>query len=104
MVTLDKYFEIMLDRPKKLTEEDVGYGPAPHGSAMICASCINFYRRVRDDHQVCQIMRSDRTDEAGVFPDWRCQFYTETGDTFPLFEGEVQETPVPDEDEDDIPY
>jgi hypothetical protein len=101
MVTLDKYFEIMLDRPKKLTEEDVGYGPAPEGSAMICASCINYYRRARDGYAVCQIFRSDKTDDEGVLPDWRCGFYTETGDSFPLLEAETEQEPLPADEEED---
>lgn len=94
MVILKEYFSIMLDRPKKLSEEDVGYGPAPEGSEMTCVNCLNYYRRSRDGHPVCQIFRSDKTDEEGVLPDWRCQFYTITGDVFPLLE----------EDEEAIPY
>jgi hypothetical protein len=106
MVSLDRYFAIMLDRPAKLTEEDVGYGPAPEGSAMVCASCANYFQRVRNARDTtCQIMRSERTDKEGVFPDWRCGFYTETGDTFPLLEGETEEESVPSgEDDETIPY
>ena len=102
MVTIDKYFEIMLDRPKKLSEEDVEYGPAPKGSAMRCSACLNYYRRATDNHAVCQIMRPASDDEE-VFPDWRCRFWTITGDVFPLLEEEKTPEPVPDPEED-IPY
>lgn len=105
MVTLERYFEIMLDRPVKLSEEDTEYGPAPEGSAMTCANCLNYYLRARDRHSVCQVMRPTNEDD-GVFPDWRCRFYTTTGDVFPFAEEEKQ-TVLPDDaktDAEDIPW
>jgi hypothetical protein len=91
VVTLEQYLQLMTERPRKFSEEDVGYGPAPEGSAMVCASCANYFQRVRNARDTtCQIMRSERTDKDGVFPDWRCTFFTETGDVFPLLEEEEQ--------------
>jgi len=89
MVRIEKYFEIMLDRPKKLNEDDVEFEPAPEGSAMRCGSCINYYRRATDGRAVCQIFRSSEVDDHGVPPDWRCRFWTVTGDVFPLLPEEV---------------
>lgn len=105
MVTLERYFEIMLDRPAKLSEEETEYGPAPAGSAMICCNCLNYYLRSRDRHAVCQVMRPLEEDK-GVYPDWRCLFFTTTGDVFPFAE-EEPETALPDDpkiDDDDIPF
>jgi hypothetical protein len=80
------YDELVEDRPRKFTPEEVGYGKAPEGSAIRCASCIHFFRRTIDGLSTCEIMRSTLTDAEGVMPDWRCAFQTTDGDVFPLLD------------------
>jgi hypothetical protein len=86
VVSLTQYFEIIDDRPKKFTAKQVGYKPAPEGSAMRCAACIHFFVRAIDHFSVCEIFRSEETDANGVKPHWRCAFYTLDGDVHPLIE------------------
>ena len=88
MVTLEDYREILDDRPVKFTAEEVGYQPAPEGSAMRCASCLHFYRRAIDGFSVCEIFRDEQTDRDGVLPDWRCRFWTVDSEVHPLLEAE----------------
>lgn len=86
LASLDQYHELMLDRPHKLTDEEVGYGPA-EGSE-ICARCLHFYYRAVDGLSTCEIFRSDETDEEGVRPTWKCSFFTTDGEEFPLLKGD----------------
>jgi hypothetical protein len=105
MADLAEYLEIIQDRPEKFDAEDVEYGPAPEGSAMRCASCQHLFTRRIDGFNVCEIFRDDESDSKGVFPDWRCRFWTVDGQVFPLLEEppstEHEEVPT---DEDDIPF
>jgi hypothetical protein len=82
LVTINRYEELLDDRPVKFTEEEVGYGPAPEGSGFTCNSCRHYYRRGVDGFTVCEIMRSERTDVEGVLPDWRCIFQNTDGSVF----------------------
>ncbi len=91
MKTLSEYLELLNDRPKKWSESEVNYLPAPEGSAMRCTACLHYFRRAIDGFSTCEIMRSERTDREGVFPDWRCSFWTVTGDVFPLLDKESEE-------------
>jgi hypothetical protein len=88
MVNLDEYAELIEERPRKFTPEEVGYVEAPEGSAIRCAGCLHYYRRAIDGFATCEIMRSDETDRSGVEPDYRCQFQTVDGVVFPLMEDE----------------
>jgi hypothetical protein len=89
-VTLADYEALVEDRPVKFTPEEVGYQPAPQGSAIRCANCFHYWRRSIDGMAVCEIMRSPEVDEYGVRPDWRCRFQTVDGDSHPLLEPEPQ--------------
>ena len=105
MKTLSDYLELLNDRPAKWDEKEVNYLPAPEGSAIICAACRHYFRRAIDGFSVCEIMRSERTDREGVFPDWRCSFQTIDGMVFPLLESEEEEhAPAKEDEEEDIPY
>ena len=97
MKTLSDYLELIDDRPKKFSEAEVHYIPAPEGSAIRCAACLHYFRRAIDGFTTCEIMRSDRTDREGVFPDWRCAFQTVDGTVFPLLDAEEE----PHEEEED---
>jgi hypothetical protein len=86
LVTLAAVLELYGERPFKFGPEQVGYGPAPEGSAIRCASCLSYFKRAIDGHAVCEIFRSEETDQEGVRPDYRCQFWTSDGDVYPLTE------------------
>ena len=101
MVTLEKYFDVLDDRPYKFTAKQVGYMPAPEGSQMRCASCLHFFRRAIDDFAVCEIFRSDESDEKGVQPHWRCGFWTVDGDVHPLLEKQQDSSDEEEDDEDE---
>ena len=104
MKTLTEYLELLNDRPKKFSEAEVNYIPVPEGSAIRCSACLHYYRRAIDGFAVCEIMRSERTDREGVFPDWRCSFWTVDGIVFPMLDREEEETPAEEDKEEDIPY
>ena len=84
--TLQQVADILDDRPKKLTAEQVEYGPAPEGSAMRCGSCHHMYRRATDSFATCELFRSAETDEEGVDQSYRCRFYSPDGLQLPLLE------------------
>ena len=86
MLTLAEYETIVADRPRKATAEEVEYRVAEAGSPYRCSGCHHYYRRATDGFAVCEIFRSEETDEMGVKPDWRCRFQTVDGDVFPLLE------------------
>jgi hypothetical protein len=87
-VNREEYEDLVQERPRKFTPEEVGYEEAPEGSSIRCAGCFHYYRRAVDGLAVCEIMRSDETDTKGVEPEWRCRFQTVDGDSFPLLEEE----------------
>lgn len=99
MVSLEKYFDVLDDRPYKFTAKQVGYKAAPEGSQMRCASCLHFFRRAIDDFAVCEIFRDEETDSDGVKPHWRCAFWTVDGQVHPLLE--KQQDSSDEEKEDD---
>jgi len=76
MVTLKEYQDLTEDRPEKFTAGEVGYEPAPKGSAFRCGSCFHLYRRSPDNFQVCEIFRDDSADEEGIDSSYRCAFWT----------------------------
>jgi hypothetical protein len=88
MVTLEDYQAVLDDRPFKFTAKQVGYNKAPEGSGMTCSGCLHYYRRAIDGFSVCEIFRSDETDQEGVRPDWRCGFWTLDAQVHPLLEPE----------------
>ena len=92
LVDLTDYAILMGMRPKKFTPEQVGYEEADEDSPYRCSSCIHFFRRNYDGLATCEIMRSEETDKDGVRPDYRCRFWTVTGDEFPLLEDEHKES------------
>lgn len=81
-----KVADTLDDRPKKLSAEEVGYQPAPEGSAMRCGACHHFYRRATDSFSVCELFRSEETDKDGVDPSYRCHFYSTDGMVYPFTE------------------
>lgn len=87
-IGLAEMLELYDERPKKFSAEQVGYEVAPEGSAMRCASCLHYYRRATDGFAVCEIFRSEETDEDGVKPDWRCKFWSSDPGQVPLLEEE----------------
>jgi hypothetical protein len=94
MVNLDKYLEIISDRPYKLNAEEVKYEKAPEGSVLRCASCLHYFRRAIDGFAVCEIFRNEETDTNGVKPDWRCVFWNIDADVYPLYDAEEKESSV----------
>ena len=97
MVSSEDIEQLMTDRPRKYAPEDVGYQEAPEGSALRCAGCFHLYRRATDGHTVCELIRSEEIDKNGIYPDWRCLFFTVDGTVTPLLE----ETPEAQDEEDD---
>ena len=91
MPTLNDYRDLVSDRPEKFSAEEVQYRRAEGKER--CSRCIHFYERRLDTLGVCEIMRSEETDEKGVLPNWVCDFTTQDGETFPLLQ-EVQHEAV----------
>lgn len=85
--TLEDYETLMGQRIRKFDAEEVGYGPAPEGSAIICAACLHYFHRAIDGLAICEVVRIGEGDEP-IAPNARCQFQTLTGDTFPILAGE----------------
>lgn len=83
MKSFAEYTALTEDRPRKFTPEDVDYHDAD-SLGQRCARCFHFYIRSRDCFGVCEIMRSDDTDETGVDPDYVCSFFTIDGVEFPI--------------------
>ncbi len=81
--SLEEYKKLIADRPEKFTEEEVGYRKADAGEPQ-CRGCLHFFERRLDKFAVCEIMRSERTDEEGVNPTWVCNFQTVDMEKFPL--------------------
>lgn len=87
MVSLSEYHALVEDRPIKFSAEEVEYTKDAEGKNEICFKCIHYFRRTTDDFAVCEIFRSDETDEGGVKPDAACIFQTSDGEHFPLYPG-----------------
>lgn len=83
--TKDDYLKLLDDRPVKFDAQQVGYEAAPEGSQMRCAACRHYYHRAIDGFAVCEVFRSDETDQEGVKPDWRCMFWNVDG-SLPLYD------------------
>jgi hypothetical protein len=82
-LTQKEYEELVADRPKKFSPDDVNYREAD-GNQKRCGKCIHFYVRLADRLTTCEIMRSDETDENGVDPEFVCDFFTKDGEEFPM--------------------
>lgn len=93
MITFDQLVELMNDRPRKLLPEQVGYGPAPEGSAIRCGGCFHMYRRVIDNYGVCELVRPENDEE--IQPHFRCGLFSVEGDVMPL----MPERNLPSENE-----
>jgi hypothetical protein len=78
------YDELMADRPRKFTADEVGYRKAPRGSEYRCGNCFHFYARQIDGRTVCEIFRSPETDEDGVDPRYFCTWWNSNGIDHPL--------------------
>ncbi len=89
MKTLADYQELLKDRPFKWTDKDVAYRDADSFD-MRCERCFHFYERRKDRFSVCEIMRSGKTDQVGVNPDYVCDFFSPDGNKFPLIKGEEE--------------
>lgn len=80
--TLDDYFEIMNDRPVKLTAEQCMYSPSPRrGHNGVCDDCVHLFRSKVTKHIVCEIFRP--TDDNNVSPAGHCAFFTQDFHNFP---------------------
>jgi hypothetical protein len=97
MKPIDRYIEIVSDRPVKMDAKEAKYTQAAEGSFLRCAACLHYFRRAIDGFAVCEIFRDEESDREGVLPDWRCQFWTCDGDVFPLLERD-EEGEEPDEE------
>ena len=86
MPTLQEYRDLVEDRPDKWTADEVNYRPADDRRR--CSRCLHFYERRIDALGVCELFRSDETDDKGVLPNWVCDFFTRDGETFPLRDGD----------------
>lgn len=80
--TVAEYNKLIEDRPDKFDAEDVGYREAEGRER--CGRCIHLFIRKLDNFGVCEIFRSDETDDDGIDPDHVCDFFTRDGSNFPL--------------------
>lgn len=76
------YKRLMEDRPLKWDTSDVNYRPSEGKER--CSRCLHFYLRNIDHFGVCEIFRSETTDQEGVQPGYTCDFFTRDGERFPL--------------------
>lgn len=86
MVSLEQVEDLIAERPRKFSAEDVRYEKAPEGSAIRCASCLKYFKRAVDNFGTCEIFRDEEADRDGVLPDWRCAFWSADGNVYPLVE------------------
>ena len=101
MVTLEQYHEILEDRPRKFSAEEVNYSKAK-SDLINCSHCIHFYIRFVDGpFATCEIFRSAQTDKVGVFPHYKCIFQTPAGQSFPLYPKDSHVDESSDEPADD---
>lgn len=75
---------LMEERVRKLSPKEVDYRSAPAGSAIKCNSCHHGFRRNSDGRMMCELVGSDEIDEDGINPQWRCDWWTSDGDSYPL--------------------
>lgn len=88
--TREEIDELMLERCRKLSPEDVQYEQAPEGSAFRCSSCSHGYSRHSDGFPICELIRSEEIDIDGIRPDFRCNWWSVDNDIYPL----TEETPI----------
>jgi hypothetical protein len=100
-LTKEDVFALYLDRPHKFSAEQVNYRPAPAGSVMRCAGCANLFRRATDNFSVCQLFRSEETDDEGVQPHWTCDWFTVDGLVFPRLPDEALAVPSVSDSEEE---
>lgn len=81
-MTKEDYNNLVSDRPDKATAEEVKYRLAEGKER--CYDCLHFFVRRLDKFAVCEIFRSEDTDEDGVNPKYVCDWFTPNGDDFPL--------------------
>ena len=87
MPNLKDYYNMIEDRPRKFDAAEVEYRNAD--SKERCGRCVHFFTRKLDNFAVCEIFRSDETDEDGIDPDYVCNFFTHDGSNFPLLKEEA---------------
>lgn len=84
LATLTEYKKLLDDRPEKFTSDQVDYRDSDGKEK--CVRCFHMYKRVLDQHGVCEIFRSPEVDEDGLDPNYVCDFFTHDGETHPLLE------------------
>ena len=88
-VTLEAVKRQLADRPEKFNERQVNYRPAEFSEeeARRCSKCEHFFRS--KSRAVCEIFRptgDTATKTVNVRYDWRCDFWTKDGISYPLVE------------------
>jgi len=81
-VTKDAYLRVVENRPFKFSDDEVGYTPGEGDH--VCSRCIHFFTRNVDSFHTCEIFRPD--DDDAVLAAYRCDFWTDDGEEFPLLE------------------
>jgi hypothetical protein len=82
MIEFKEYLELLDDRPKKFTAEEVGFNEeAPEGEPP-CASCVHYYTNLIGEFAVCEILRLNP--EAYIPPFANCKFWNMDRKDFPL--------------------
>ena len=77
---LQRYHELMEDRPEKMTAKDSGYRKSEGDTR--CELCLHYYQRKLDGYGVCELVRPEPDEE--VLPDMVCNYFTTDGEDFPL--------------------
>lgn len=89
MVTFEQYQQVVADRPKKFTAEEVGFEPASSGAER-CQGCWHWYQGPKAGRQICEIFVG-QGEERQVNPEAVCKFWTADGAAFALLEQEKPE-------------
>jgi hypothetical protein len=83
VVSLREYREMLDDRPKKLSPEEVNYREAEN--LRRCGKCLHFFERKIDGYGVCELVRLK--DEEPIEANYTCDLMTVDGEKFPLYPG-----------------
>jgi len=83
--TLEEYRQLIADRPKKFTAEEVGFkSESENDSILNCCSCAHWFQSPARNSSVCEIYRP--ADDGDVPSLGVCMFHTIDGKHFPLLE------------------
>ena len=83
-VTKETYERLLENRPFKLNPDEADYGPGE--GEIVCKNCIHYFERKADGFAVCEVVRPDEDGVEAIQPFYKCRFWTNDGENFPLLD------------------